>query len=184
MFRKLSFYFSVVLLVALSTSCEPKMTLQRYFYQAQENGDFMLIDLPTSLLGQSLDNLNDHQRETLLSVRKVSALIYSDASKTEFIKQQQSVINEFLERDGFEPFLAMKMNDEAQVAILVQGSIDEIDEAVFFGYADDKGFILARVLGKNMNPEAFYELASTLEESEFESLTQGMFKQFLEEEQL
>ncbi|MBL6610928.1 MAG: hypothetical protein ISP51_02625 [Flavobacteriaceae bacterium] len=99
MFRKLSFYFSFVLLVALSTSCEPKMTLQRYFYQAQENGDFMLIDLPTSLLGQSLDNLNDHQRETLLSVRKVSALIYSDASKADFIKQQQSVINEFLERD-------------------------------------------------------------------------------------
>jgi hypothetical protein len=184
MFRKLSFYFSLVLLVALSTSCEPKMTLQRYFYQAQENGDFMLIDLPTSLLGQSLDNLNDQQRETLLSVRKVSALIYSDASKADFIKQQQSVINEFLERDGFEPLLAMKMNDEAQVAILVQGSIDEIDEAVFFGYADDKGFILARVLGKNMNPEAFYELASTLEESEIESLTQGMFKQFVVEEQL
>ena len=62
MFRKLSFYFSLVLIVALSTSCEPKMTLQRYFYQAQENGDFMLIDLPTSLLGQSLDNLNDQQR--------------------------------------------------------------------------------------------------------------------------
>jgi hypothetical protein len=184
MIKKLSIYLSLVLLFVLSTSCEPKMTLQRYFYQAQENGDFLLIDLPTSLLGQSMDSLTEKQRETISSVRKVSALIYRDSSKGDFIKKQQAIINEFLESDGFKPLLVAKMNDEAQMSVLVQGSIDQIDEAVFFGYSDDQGFILARVLGNKMNPAAFYELASTIEESEFESLTQGMFKQFLGEQQL
>jgi hypothetical protein len=184
MIKKFSIFLSLVLLVALSISCEPKMTLQRYFYQAQENGDFLLIDVPTSLIGQSMDNLTEKQRETISSVRKVSALIYRDWSKKDFIQKQQAIINEFLDRDGFKPLLAAKMNDEAQMSVLVKGSIDQIDEAVFFGYSDDQGFILARVLGDKMNPAAFYELASTLKESEFESLTQGMFKQFLGEQQL
>jgi hypothetical protein len=38
------------------------------------------------------------------------------------------IINEFLARDGFEPLFAAQMTDEAQVAIHIQGSIDEVKE--------------------------------------------------------
>ena len=77
--RTIVVYLGLALFVSFSVSCEPKMTLQRYFYQAQENGDFMLFELPTSLLGQSFDGLSQEQLETLKSVRKLSALVYRDS---------------------------------------------------------------------------------------------------------
>jgi hypothetical protein len=181
--RIFSALFALLLLISM-TSCESEMTLQRYFYEAQENNEFMIIELPASILGSSLNELTEKQRETVASVRKVSALIYRDSTKSDFLKEQRRIINEFLNRDGFEPLFAARMNDEAQVSIQVQGAIDQIDEAVFFGYADDQGFILARVLGDKMNPAAFMELATTLEESEFEALTQGLLKDVLGEEEL
>ena len=166
------------------TSCESKMTLQRYFYEAQENNDFMIVELPASLLGSSLNELSKKQRATVASVRKVSAIVYKDSTRSEFLEEQRKIINAFLAHDGFEPLFAARMTDEAQVSIQVKGSIDQIDEAVFFGYADDQGFVLARVLGDKMNPAAFLELATTLEESEFEGLTQGLLKDILGEEEL
>ena len=181
--RTFSILLASLLLVSM-TSCESKMTLQRYFYEAQENNDFMIIELPASLLGSSLNELSEKQRETVTSVRKVSAIVYRDSTKSKFLEEQLNIINAFLVHDGFEPLFAARMTDEAQVSVQVRGSIDQIDEAVFFGYADDQGFILARVLGDKMNPAAFLELATTLEESEFEGLTQGLLKDILGEEEL
>ena len=170
------------LLLVLMTSCESKITLQRYFYEAHQNNEFTIIELPASLLGSSLDELSEKQRETVASLRKLSVIIYRDSTNSEFLQEQHKIINEFLNRDGFKPFFDARMNDEAHVSIQVQGSLDQFDEAVFFGYADDQGFILARVLGDKMNPAAYMELATTLEESEFEALTQGLLKDVLREE--
>ena len=182
--RTIVVYLGLALFVSFSVSCEPKMTLQRYFYQAQENGDIMLFELPTSLLGQSFDGLSQEQIETLKSVRKLSALVYRDSLNSQFANEQRVIINGFLARDGFEPLFAAQMTDEAQVAIHIQGSIDEVKEAVFFGYADDQGFVLARIMGKDMDPAAFLALAKSLDERQFETLAEGVLKGVFGEEQL
>ena len=182
--RTIVVYLGLALFVSFSVSCEPKMTLQRYFYQAQENGDFMLFELPTSLLGQSFDGLSQEQIETLKSVRKLSALVYRNSLNSQFANEQRVIINEFLARDGFEPLFAAQMTDEAQIAIHIQGSIDEVKEAVFFGFADDQGFVLARIMGKDMDPAAFLALAKSLDERQFETLAEGVLKGIFGEEQL
>jgi hypothetical protein len=136
------------------------------------------------LLGQSFDGLSVEQLETLRSVRKLSALVYRDSLNSQFAKEQRVIITEFLARDGFEPLFAAQMTDEAQVAIHIQGSIDEVKEAVFFGYADDQGFVLARIMGKDMDPAAFLALAKSLDESQFENLAGGVLKGVFGEERL
>ena len=172
------------LLVLLVSSCEPKMTLQRYFLSAQENPEFSLIEVPVSLLGPVSENLNAEQQQTLASVKKVSVLLYRNPEKVDFIANQQVIINEFLASDGFEPLFSAKMKREAQATVMIRGDVNQIDEAVFFGYADDQGFILARILGNQMNPAAFMQLAESLEETNLEALTEGVLKQVLGETEL
>lgn len=172
------------LVAIMLSSCEPKMTLQRYFLSAQENPEFTLIEVPTSLLGPVAENLDTKQQETLLSIKKVSVLLYRNPENLDFIANQRVVINEFLRSDGFQPLFSAKMNREAQVTVMIKGDVSQIDEAVFFGYADDQGFVLARILGDQMNPVAFIQLAESLEETNLEALTEGVLQQVLGESEL
>ena len=77
---KKKYFLSILasgLLVLLVSSCEPKMTLQRYFLTVQENPEFSLIEVPVSLLGPVSENLNAEQQQTLASVKKGERVIVS-----------------------------------------------------------------------------------------------------------
>ena len=178
------FTLLVLAAVTLIMSCQPAMTLQRYFLESQENADFTLIEIPSSLLGASLEDLTPEQIATFSSLRKVSVLMYRNAEKKEFIASQQSLINSFLKSDGFEALVSARMKGEAQASILIRGAVDQIDEAVFFGFAEGEGFVLARILGEQMNPAAFLQLVDSLEESDFQFLSNSVLKDILGEEQL
>jgi hypothetical protein len=178
------FILLVLAVVTLVTSCQPAMTLQRYFLESQENTDFTLIEIPASLLGGSLEDLTPEQMATFNSLRKVSVLMYRNAEKKEFIASQQSLINSFLKSDGFEALVSARTKGEAQASILIRGEVDQIDEAVFFGFAEGEGFVLARILGEQMNPAAFLQLADSLKESDFQFLSESVLKDILGEEEL
>ena len=178
------FTLLVLATVTFVMSCQPAMTLQRYFLESQENADFTLIEIPASLLGASLEDLTPEQMTTFSSLRKVSVLIYRNAENKEFIANQQTLINSFLKSDGFEALVSARMKGEAQASILIRGAVDQIDEAVFFGFAEGEGFVLARILGEQMNPAAFLQLAESLEESDFQFLSNSVLKNVLGEEQL
>jgi hypothetical protein len=170
--------------VTMVMSCQSSMTLQRYFLESQENTDFTLIEIPASLLVASLEDLTPEQMATFSSLRKVSVLMYRNAAEKTFIASQQSLINNFLKSDGFEALVSARMKGEAQASILIRGAVDQIDEAVFFGFAEGEGFVLARILGEQMNPAAFIQLADSLEESDFQFLSDSVLKDILGEEQL
>ena len=178
------FFLAVLGLVVFMFSCQPSMTLQRYFLESQENADFTLIEIPASLLSASLEDLTPEQKTTFSSLRKVSVLMYRNSEKKEFITSQQSLINSFLKSDGFEALVSARMKGEAQASILIRGVVDQIDEAVFFGFAEGDGFVLVRILGEQMNPAAFLQLADSLEESDFQFLSDSVLKDILGEEQL
>ncbi len=170
--------------VTMVMSCQSSMTLQRYFLESQENADFTLIEIPASLLGASLEDLTPEQTATFSSLKKVSVLMYRNTDNKEFIANQQTLINSFLKSDGFEALVSARMKGEAQASILIRGAVDQIDEAVFFGFAEGEGFVLARILGEQMNPAAFLQLADSLEESDFQFLSDSVLKDILGEEEL
>ena len=178
------FTLLVLATVIFVMSCQPVMTLQRYFIESQENTHFTLIEIPASLLGASLEDLTPEQTATFSSLRKVSVLMYRNTDNKEFIANQQTLINSFLKSDGFEALVSARMKGEAQASILIRGAVDQIDEAVFFGFAEGEGFVLARILGEQMNPAAFLQLADSLEESDFQFLSDSVLKDILGEEEL
>ena len=60
--------FAVLLTLA---SCSNKQSLQEYYVDNQENGDFILVDVPTSLLGKNVEALSEEQQEVFKTVRKI-----------------------------------------------------------------------------------------------------------------
>ena len=62
----------------------------------------------------------------------------------------------------------MKMNTSmGKATIQLKGDEDTIDEVIIFGDNDEKGLILVRVLGDNMNPASFVQLIQAMEKSDF-----------------
>ena len=55
------------------------------------------------------------------------------------------------------------------------GDVDRIDELIIFANAKDRGFVIARVLGDDMNVGKLLKLQSVLKDITFED---GQFDQF------
>ena len=168
--------WSIVLLMgAILTSCSNEQSLQEYYVANQENGDFILIDIPTSLISEDTQALDEEQKKVLKTVRKINLMAYQLKGHTiADYEAEKTKVNTILAGDNYEEL--MKMNsDEGGMKLYFRGDEDAIDEVVVFAAEDSKGFMLARVLGKKMNINDMFQLARSIEEgdldvSEFEGV--------------
>ena len=79
---------------------------------------------------------------------------------------QKATVKTILKGSDFSELI--KMNTEyGKATIQLKGDDDTIDEIVIYGDNDEKGFILIRVLGDNMNPASFVQLIQAMEKSDY-----------------
>ncbi|RMB57569.1 DUF4252 domain-containing protein [Dokdonia sinensis] len=151
--------FGLVTLV----SCNDKQSLQEYYVDNQENGDFVLVDIPTSLISKDSDALNEEQKKVLKTVRKINIMAYQRNSTTEANYEAEKVkVNTILAGDDYEEL--MKANsDMGAMKLFFKGEEEAIDEMIVFVADDTKGFMLARLLGDDMNIGDMMKLAQTME---------------------
>lgn len=149
-------------------SCSDSQSLQEYYVENQENGDFILLDVPTSLLGKNTDLLTEEQQKVFKTVRKVNMMAYAtkDGDTAKMLAEKQKVRG-ILETDDYEEL--MKANsDMGSMRLYFKGDEDAIDEVIFFGADDSKGFMLARLLGDDMSIGDMMKLAQSLENSDID----------------
>lgn len=154
-----------LLLLAIITlgSCSDRQSLQEYYVDNQENGDFVLVDVPTSLLSGDLGLINEEQQEILKTIRKVNIMAYpvKESTALGFAAEKTKLMN-ILAGDDYEEL--MKANsDQGNMRLYFKGEEEAIDEVIFFGSQDSKGFVLARLLGDDMNISDMMKLAQSLE---------------------
>ncbi|TKD60706.1 DUF4252 domain-containing protein [Flavobacterium sp. ASW18X] len=153
--------------VLVYTACSDKQTLQEYYVENQENPEFLIVDIPASILNMDKVNLTDTQQEAVNSLRKLNVLAYQkkDDNEAEFTAEKTKV-NAILKDDRFVEL--MKINTQfGKGVVKYLGEEDAIDEVVIFGASDDKGFAVIRVLGENMNPAHLVQLIQALDKSDF-----------------
>ena len=161
-------FSSMVLLMALTVaSCSSEQSLQEYFISNAENPNFMSFDVPASLLNLEKANLNDKQIKAASSLKKLNVLAFQkNETNTADYEVEKAKIKTILKSSDFSEL--MKMNTEfGKATIQLKGDDDSIDEIVIYGDNDEKGLILVRVLGKNMNPASFVQLIQAMEKSDF-----------------
>ncbi|MFC4097068.1 DUF4252 domain-containing protein [Euzebyella saccharophila] len=154
---------SVLVLVA----CSSTQSLQEYIVENSENPNFLSIDLPASLLNLDEANLSADDKKSLDSLRKLNVLAFKkdDANDAEF-QMEKTKVRAILKGDKFTEL--MKINTAyGKASIKYLGEEDAIDEVVIYGDNEEKGFLLVRVLGDDMNPAKMMNFIQLLQKSEF-----------------
>ncbi|GGG11108.1 hypothetical protein GCM10011344_09770 [Dokdonia pacifica] len=155
---------AIVLFAGITlTSCNNGETLQEYYVANQDNTNFILVDVPTSLISKDSEALDAKQKEVLETVRKINIMAYplKDGTTATF-DSEVAKVSTILASDDYEEL--MKVNsDMGNMKLYFRGEEDAIDEVIVFASEDSKGFVLARLLGNDMNIADMANLAKTIQ---------------------
>ncbi len=166
-------------LLAVLTACSSNQSLQEYYIDNAENPNFLSIDLPVSLLNMDRADLTNDEREAFESLKKLNVLAFKrNADNTVAFTSEKNKVKAILKNEKFTEL--MKINTSYGKATLKYlGNEDAIDEVVIYGDSDDKGFMLVRILGNDMNPAHLLQFLKAIEKSDYKGEGLGEIGDFL-----
>ena len=159
-------YSFVLAFVMLFFGCSSTQSLQEYYVDNSENPNFISFDLPASLLNLEKADLTADQQKAYASLKKLNVLAFKKTMNNvaEFTAEKANV-KAILKNEKYQEL--MKLNTSfGRGSIKFLGDDDAIDEVIIYGDSDDKGFVLVRVLGDNMNPANLMQIMKVLEKSD------------------
>jgi hypothetical protein len=154
--------FLILPLLALLFACSSSPSIQQYFVEKSEDPSFLLVDIPTSILGVDGAILNDEEKEALASFQKLNLLLFrkTEANATQ-LQEELKTVKAILDDQHFDPLLSLN-DTEYTGKLLLQGSVERPDELIFFGSANE-GFVVVRLIGRKMQVEKVVLLAAALQ---------------------
>lgn len=169
----------LVMGVVLLASCSSRQSLQEYYVNNSENPNFIVVDVPASILKMDAVDLTPTQKEAVESLRKFNLLAFkkNSGNAAEF-EVERNKVREILKNGDFVEL--MKINSKyGKGVVKYLGEEDAIDEVIIYGDSDDKGFALVRVLGKDMNPAHIIQLMQAIQKSDYKGEGLGEIGEFL-----
>lgn len=171
-------YFWSFLVALFFVGCSTSPSIQEYYVSKSEDPSFLILDIPTSILGIEENSLSEEEQEALSSFQKVNVLLFR---KTEEISDkfdaELATVRHIMDNKDFESLLVL--NDKQYSGKLVfEGTVDRPDEIIFFGSAD-QGFVIARLIGRKMQVDKAMLLANIIQrENGFEKATKALGRIF------
>jgi hypothetical protein len=158
---------SVVCFGLLAIACNKKQSLQEYYVSNQENKDFLAVDIPASMFSNA-ESLNPEQQKTLESIKKINVLAIpiKDENK-EIINSEKTNISEILKDEKYQ--LLMKYGGgNAGFEVYYTGDEEAVDEIIVYGFDENRGMGMARILGDNMNPSDILAFIKSLDKDDLD----------------
>ncbi|MGB3775482.1 MAG: DUF4252 domain-containing protein [Leeuwenhoekiella sp.] len=155
-------YILIVFTCLLAVSCDNSQSLQEYYVDNKENQDFVMLDVPTSLIAPAANRMSEEQQEVLKTVKKVNILALPlNAETKNLYSPETEKVKTILDHDGYEELMSFGKPSQ-RMRLYFKGEEDAIDEMVVFAQDENKGFVLARLLGDNMNVADMIKLSQTM----------------------
>lgn len=155
----------VFLLVAFSFalfSCSNEKSIQKYFVEKHEDVDFTALDLSTKTLFSNFEELSQEEKEHLKNISKLNVLVLN-SSDVPKISNEYNQVAEILNQSKYSSLMQMN-SDKGSMMMNIKGDdVTQINELIFLGKNDEMGLIVARVLGKEINPTNFYHSLKMIE---------------------
>lgn len=159
----------MLLLVIAFTSCNQGPTLQTYYVDNELKPGFASFDVPTSFINIEAIETTDEQREAYASVDKLNVLTYmNEDTDAEAYKLELQNVKTILKKTKYEELVRGGNSTDGKFVVKFLGDEENIDELIVFGNANNKGFMIARVLGNDMNASKLMSLQSVLQNAKFE----------------
>lgn len=169
MFQSIKKLVVALLLVITFTSCNQGPTLQTYFVDNELKPGFASFDVPTSVINVENVEMTDEQREAYKSVNKLNVLTYMEENTdSEDYKLELEKVKTILKNPKYEELMRGGNATDGKIVVKFLGDVENIDELIVFGNANNRGFMVARVLGKNMNAGKLMSLTSVLQNAKIE----------------
>ena len=159
----------MLFLVAAFTSCNQGPTLQTYYVDNELKPGFASFDVPVSLIDVEDVDMTDEQREAYKSVDKLNVLTYiEEDTNAEAYKVELEKVKTILKNPKYEELMRGGNSTDGKFVVKFLGDVENIDELIVFGNANSKGFMIARILGNDMNAGKLMSLTSVLENAKLE----------------
>lgn len=151
----------------LAMACNNGQSLQEYYVSNQENSDFMAVDIPASMFANT-GSLEPEQQKTMESIKKINVLaIPIKAENKEIIESEKTAISEILKDEKYQ--LLMKYGgSNARLEVYYTGDEEAVDEIIIYGFDENRGMGMARILGDDMNPSDILVLIKSLEKGDLD----------------
>lgn len=159
--NKIKNSFLIILTAILFMACNKQPSVQEYYVEKQDNGNFIAIDLPASIIKLG-ENASEETKETLATIKKLNILAFqvNDENKADY-ETEYANIKAILKGDQYNELMRMK-HENFNIVINYQGEDDSVDEFLLFASNRKQGFALARILGDNMEPAKIMKLANDM----------------------
>ncbi len=156
-----------VAVLGLLFGCNNGESLQQYYVANQENKQFVAIDVPASLFTSS-EALSPEQKVTVETIKKINLLaIPKKTENLQAIEDEQIKITEILKNEKYQLLMRYGGGDK-RVEIYYTGDEEAVDEIIVYGFDENRGMGLARVLGDDMNPGDILSLFRSLEKGDID----------------
>jgi len=177
--KNISKILSILTLVLLITSCKNDKSLQSYLVETSTKEGFMTGDLPVSSILNAKADVSNDVKETIKSIKKINVVYLPKTAENEaqYLSEKTTLQNIFKDNKEYKNLMSMKAK-EMNVKIYYSGDTDSIDEVIAFGFSDQKGVGVARLLGENMNPAKIIETIKGMDFNENSPSLKQFYKMF------
>lgn len=175
--KKLTTICSLVFLVLFASSCKNEKSLQSYLVDASGKEGFFTGDLPVSSVLSAKADVSEEVKETIKSIKKINAVFLKKTTDNDVaFEAEKAKLKNIFTSDAYKN-LGMVKAKGMNVKVYYTGDTDAIDEVIVFGYSQENGVGVARLLGENMNPVQIMNMMNSvnMDESNLNSLS-SMFK--------
>jgi hypothetical protein len=154
-----------VLFSLLLASCNTAPSLQKYFVENTENKNFVALDISPSILNVDTTKLSVDQNKALQSFDKINVLAFkiNHNNKAQF-EVELAKVNGILNEAKYQQLMKLSSGKEGASLYYID-SDGPINELVLYANKKDSGFVLVRILGKDMNPTNCMTMISVLKSS-------------------
>jgi hypothetical protein len=160
--KKIVTILAIVSFTLVSSSCKNEKTLQGYLVESQNKAGFIKFDIPTSFLQLKNEDASEDIKATLKSIRKINIIALPvNSNNKEAYETEKNLLKAILKDESYRVLMSMK-NKGIHVNLYYTGNADAIDEIIAFGYNEEIGVGVARLLGDKMNPAAITQLMENL----------------------
>jgi len=168
-FQSIKKLVMLALIIIAFTSCNNGPTLQTYYVDNELKPGFTTFDIPTSFIDVDKVELSDQQEKAYKSVDKLNVLVFQlDSNNKEHYKAELENVKTILKNPKYQELMRGGNTTDGKFVVKFLGDIERIDELIVLGSANDKGFMVARVLGDDMNANDLISLRTIMDDVKFE----------------
>jgi hypothetical protein len=134
-----------------------------------ENQHFLALDFGSDILKLNKAQLTTEEQQALESFKKLNIVGFKkNESNQELYQTELAEVQSILKNNSAYEKLMSYGSGQQGASIYVVGKDDYFDEFIVFGNQKETGFLIVRVLGKDMNVNHVMSFASLLEKSEID----------------